>query len=407
MAIDSLLVRATEGLLRAYEVPAEELALLQREWQRHAQLQTMKWALLGERAGFIRMTDKERAIANVEAILAANPVQPRRRRRIPNPVDWIPFKDDWFMFENRVRGVTVLNRLITGSDSCVDLLATARREQTPVPRFAPGPTLIRTMLPSITRAFELHTRSLAFFRCVPVALAAERFRLETGRFPADAGELVPEYLATVPGDPFDAKPIRLVTTDDGIAAYSVGENLSDDGGLVVPQGDERFGQDFGFRLYRVEKRGLVFLDNPCVETGQTLRTPEVAEPDSHTRPGPESRADARQSVDIKRFRAKVVSVSPLRSFHVDRVKPTCWDGSFLLTLRVVECRQGSGCEPGQMLQYAIHSPARFFRTGEDVGGEEFTFREAPPREGVVRFAGQTKRFVRTNVYPLTLATDEE
>jgi hypothetical protein len=106
----------------------------------------------------------------------------------------------------------------------------------------------------------LHARSLAFFRCVPAVFAAERYRIATGQFPASIAALVPDYLPSVPIDPYDGEPIRMVLSDEGLAAYSVGENTTDDGGQVVAAEGERFGLDFGVRLLDPNNRRLIILD---------------------------------------------------------------------------------------------------------------------------------------------------
>jgi hypothetical protein len=109
--------------------------------------------------------------------------------------------------------------------------------------------------------------------------------------------------------------------------------------------------------------------------------------------------------DGKQFRARVESVGPM-SHHTGPVKFTEREPSFVLTLKVVESReQTAGCEPGSMLHYAIHSVARFFRTAQGVEGREFTFCEAPPRDGVVHL--QPRRLVRATVHPLSLVVDKE
>ncbi len=261
IASDWLAVTTFEGLLQTRELRDDELERLQLEWKRHVRHQILRPSLLGLRASFIRMTDEDQVMADARAALAAAKVPPKKRWRLPSPVDWMPFKDDWFLYENRFQGVTILTRILDASDDLSSLLAVARREQASLPRFAPGRTLIRIMLPSLTRGIELHARTAARFRCVPVAIAAERFRFANGRFPNAPDELVPNYLATLPRDPFDGKPIRFAKTDSGIVVYSVGENTIDDGGQVVPQEGERLGRDFGVRLVEPSKRVLRLIDN--------------------------------------------------------------------------------------------------------------------------------------------------
>lgn len=263
IANDWMVVTAFEGLLQTHELSDDQLGRLQLEWDRHMQHQTLQASLLGQRASFLHMTDMEQVMTDARASLAADKAPPKERWNLPNPLDWIPFQDGWFFYENRIRGVTILTRLLDASGDISKLLTVARREQASLSRFAPGRFLIRIMLPSLTRGIELHARTAARFRCVPVAVAAERFRLANGRFPDNPDQLVPDYLVGLPRDPFDGNTIHCSKTDSGVVVYSVGENTIDDGGQVVPQEGERFGRDFGVRLVDPADRGPRLIEDPA------------------------------------------------------------------------------------------------------------------------------------------------
>jgi hypothetical protein len=96
----------------------------------------------------------------------------------------------------------------------------------------------------------------AELRCITVALAAERFRLNHGRWPKVPTDLVPDYLKAVPLDPFDAKPLRYRRTDDGVIIYSVGEDGQDDGGDASPRQREYYSSpaDIVFTLWNIDQR---------------------------------------------------------------------------------------------------------------------------------------------------------
>jgi len=67
------------------------------------------------------------------------------------------------------------------------------------------------------------------------AIALKRYSLRHGKFPPSLDALVPALVAAVPGDYFDGKPIKYRLNNDGtFTLYSVGENLTDDGGDVTP-----------------------------------------------------------------------------------------------------------------------------------------------------------------------------
>lgn len=71
-------------------------------------------------------------------------------------------------------------------------------------------------------------------RLAATACALERFHLETGAYPdSDLSELVPAFFPAVPPDLIDGKPVRFRKTPEGrYLIYSVGANLSDDGGIA-------------------------------------------------------------------------------------------------------------------------------------------------------------------------------
>ncbi len=68
-------------------------------------------------------------------------------------------------------------------------------------------------------------------RVVVAAIALKRFQLKHGKWPETLGELIPEFLPSVPIDPYDGKPLKYHPNSDGtFLLYSVGEDGKDDGG---------------------------------------------------------------------------------------------------------------------------------------------------------------------------------
>jgi hypothetical protein len=88
------------------------------------------------------------------------------------------------------------------------------------------------MMPSFSRTTEVWVRSVGQNRALQAAIACERYRLATGGWPEALDALVPDYLAAVPVDPFDGKPMRYAQTDEGIKIWTISENLIDDGGDI-------------------------------------------------------------------------------------------------------------------------------------------------------------------------------
>ena len=72
----------------------------------------------------------------------------------------------------------------------------------------------------------------ALVRTAIAGLAAERFRLDRGRWPDSLEQLVPTYLSEIPRDPFAAGPLKLRKLPDGLFIYSVGVDGVDHGGRI-------------------------------------------------------------------------------------------------------------------------------------------------------------------------------
>jgi hypothetical protein len=85
-------------------------------------------------------------------------------------------------------------------------------------------------------------------------LAVERYRLAHARLPETLDQLVPDYLASVPADPFGGAPLRYRCTDRGLLVYSVGEDGKDDGGKAEPRKTEKSGETWDL-VFRIEGQG--------------------------------------------------------------------------------------------------------------------------------------------------------
>jgi hypothetical protein len=96
--------------------------------------------------------------------------------------------------------------------------------------------------------------SRAELRCAAVALAAERYRLDHGRWPEAPAQLVPDYIGQLPSDPFDQAPLRYRRLEDGLMIYAIGPDGRDDGGALGKEGLAAPGTDLGFRLWDVPRR---------------------------------------------------------------------------------------------------------------------------------------------------------
>src|SRR5262249_15700466 len=81
-----------------------------------------------------------------------------------------------------------------------------------------------------------------------------RYRREKKTWPDAIDKLCPQYLATVPIDPFDGQPLRYRPLEDGVMVYAVGDDGVDDGGNLDREHPNQPGVDIGYRLWDVAKR---------------------------------------------------------------------------------------------------------------------------------------------------------
>ena len=84
---------------------------------------------------------------------------------------------------------------------------------------------------SLTATVRKTMAAEASKRIVIAAIALKRFQLIHGKFPERLSELAPEFVASIPLDPVDGKPLRYHrNADDTFLLYSVGEDNIDNGG---------------------------------------------------------------------------------------------------------------------------------------------------------------------------------
>jgi hypothetical protein len=117
------------------------------------------------------------------------------------------------------------------------------------------PLLVRVLAPLLTKVAEADRRSGTQLRCAAVALAAERYRRDRGRWPDGPGALVAAgYLRGVPTDLYDGRPLRWRRLDDGVVVYSVGPHGKDHGGRMDFHDALAPDTNLGFRLWDVKHR---------------------------------------------------------------------------------------------------------------------------------------------------------
>jgi len=97
--------------------------------------------------------------------------------------------------------------------------------------------LLSVVYPSLTRIADNHDRVVMESEMLQVAAVLALHKAETGRFPAKPADLAPKYLKALPRDRFSGKALVYKREGKGCVVYSVGLNLTDDGG-IDNRGDE-------------------------------------------------------------------------------------------------------------------------------------------------------------------------
>lgn len=99
-----------------------------------------------------------------------------------------------------------------------------------------GHLISAVFLPAFSTLFEKDADAAARQRISPVVLAVEQYRrANQNALPESLDQLVPKFLAAVPVDPYDGKPMRYAKTPPkGYALYSIGKDRKDDGGKPTP-----------------------------------------------------------------------------------------------------------------------------------------------------------------------------
>ncbi|HEV3167164.1 MAG TPA: hypothetical protein VGZ22_24360 [Isosphaeraceae bacterium] len=113
-----------------------------------------------------------------------------------------------------------------------------------------------SMIPAVAAVARAQAQIRARLRCAEALVAVERYRKANGRWPETLDQLVPRYLAKLPADPFEDGPVRYTKSDDeeGVVVYSVGQDGTDNHGILDTKFRGITGMDIGYRLWNVDRR---------------------------------------------------------------------------------------------------------------------------------------------------------
>src|SRR5262249_14555979 len=104
------------------------------------------------------------------------------------------------------------------------------------------------VLRSNFRSFQSLTQDTARTKMAAVMVALERYRLREGGWPETLSALNPDFLESIPLDPYTGQPVRSFRRCDGVTVYCRGPNGEN------AAGGPFINQEYAFRLWNVDKR---------------------------------------------------------------------------------------------------------------------------------------------------------
>ena len=88
----------------------------------------------------------------------------------------------------------------------------------------------KLLLPALVQSHKATARTEAMSRLAFIAIVMHSYRLNHGAFPEKIDELSRDSDLLIPTDPFNGKPMNLVTSGNEITLYSVGPDFEDNQG---------------------------------------------------------------------------------------------------------------------------------------------------------------------------------
>jgi len=127
-------------------------------------------------------------------------------------------------------------------------------------------------LDSTTRSLRIYFKHLAKRRLTAIALAIRLYVVDNGVRPESLEALVPEYLPTLPADPFrtDGASMGYRPNADEPVLYSVGEDGVDNGGRKNLRADGRLDRGRSDLLFYLDGKKRVEADAPSQPSSETV-----------------------------------------------------------------------------------------------------------------------------------------
>ncbi len=225
-SIRSAVLTNLERVLSGHQLSNEQLAAIDRGLARGSDPNAYYRGLVGERASHLDLLQEPGGLNSISSSAGTKPI---------GPVGSAVYSGLGLMRRDQGEYLEIMaNRLKVLELPEPQRQAAAKAMDEQVQRIPSTHVGTRMLVGPLARLDELDLRSQAHLRAARTAIAIERFRLKSGSLPTDANALVPEYLASVPLDPFTGEAIKYRPLAKGYVVYSVGNDLSDDAGKERP-----------------------------------------------------------------------------------------------------------------------------------------------------------------------------
>lgn len=260
LAMRSIAIRKFERILAMAEVPEKDLREIERALQAIANSASFSAALRGERAianrTFQNLESDKLTLEQLAGQPGAKVGSPDLEGRLLFYIYMANIKSDHAFYLQTMNRAIEWTALPKSSQQAKWLELDDELKSIPFPDLIEnGRLLTRLIFPAVHKVFDADQRDSAMFRCAVVLVAVERYRLAHRKWPAKLDDLCPAFLAEVPSDPYDDKPIKYRKSNEGVTVYTCGLDGIDDGGIKLINFREQ-GSDLGLRLWNSDRRGL-------------------------------------------------------------------------------------------------------------------------------------------------------
>lgn len=110
------------------------------------------------------------------------------------------------------------------------------------------------ILPAVDRVHAAHLRTRAHLRTAAVAIACERYRRQTGKWPDTLEDIPKSILPELPTDPQTGGPLGYKRLDDGVAVFGVNDEKPQ--ATIAVHDDPMYFIGRGWRLWDPAARGI-------------------------------------------------------------------------------------------------------------------------------------------------------